>query len=151
MPVRYSSLLASTIFADDYNREKYSSYIDNINLLYVAMTRAKDALYGFVPGNAGKASTIAETIKNALASGENPAGSQGMALNQYFDSDKGVFEFGEIPGSIEKQKESEVIISELYTVNSRPESLRLRLHGENYFSPSRAATEAENQLWQSHA
>ncbi|MBP1667081.1 MAG: ATP-dependent helicase, partial [Bacteroidetes bacterium] len=137
VPVRYSSILADTIFADDYNREKYFSYIDNINLLYVAMTRAKDALYGFVPGNAGKSSTIAGIIKNALASDENPAASQGLVLNKYFDSIKGVFEYGEIPVATDRQEESEVIISESYTVNSRPESLKLRLHGEDYFAPSK--------------
>ena len=141
VPVRYGSLLASTIFADEYNKEKYFSYIDNINLLYVAMTRARDALYGFVPGETGKSSTIAGTIKNALSSDENPAGNQGMALKEYFDSEKGVFEFGKIPGTTERQKESDVIISELYHVNNRPESFRLRLHGENYFSPAKETTE----------
>ena len=136
VPVRYSSNLASTFFEDDYHKEKYSSYIDNINLLYVAMTRAKDALYGFVPGNAGKSSTIAAIIKNALASHENPADSQGLVLNKYFDSNTGVFEYGKIPVNTDRQDENEVIISESYTVNSRPESLKLRLHGKDYFAPS---------------
>ena len=44
IPVKYSSKLKNTIFKEDYNEEKLNSYIDNINLLYVALTRAKEIL-----------------------------------------------------------------------------------------------------------
>jgi len=43
VPVRYKSELADTIFADQYYEEKFSAYLDNINLLYVAFTRAVNA------------------------------------------------------------------------------------------------------------
>jgi len=141
VPVKYSSNLANTFFADDYHIEKYFSYVDNINLLYVAMTRAKDAIYGFIPGNTAKSSTIAGIIKNAITSGENPADNQGIILKEYFNELKGVFEYGKIPGSTEKPELSEVIISEYYTVNRRHESLKLKLHGENYFTPADEASE----------
>ena len=48
VPVKYNKELADTIFADDYIKEKFSVYIDNINLLYVAFTRAKDDLFVLV-------------------------------------------------------------------------------------------------------
>lgn len=44
-PLNYSSKLANTIFKEDYWNEHLKSYVDNLNLLYVALTRAKNELY----------------------------------------------------------------------------------------------------------
>lgn len=44
-PLTYSSKLADTLFANDYYDEHLKAYIDNLNLLYVALTRAKTELY----------------------------------------------------------------------------------------------------------
>lgn len=136
VPVRYGKSLSDTIFADDYYREKYFSFIDNINLLYVAMTRARDAIYGFVPESTGKAVSVYSILKTALTSDENPAGGRGLLLKDHYNEQKGIFEFGTIPGSSSRHEETEVIRSDKYKVNSRPESLRLRLHGINYLTSS---------------
>lgn len=44
-PLNYSSRLAETIFKNDYFDEHLRAYVDNLNLLYVALTRAKSELY----------------------------------------------------------------------------------------------------------
>lgn len=44
-PLNYSSKLSETIFKDDYFDEHLKSYVDNLNLLYVALTRPKSELY----------------------------------------------------------------------------------------------------------
>lgn len=44
-PLNYSSKLIQTIFKEDYLDEHLKAYIDNLNLLYVALTRAKTELY----------------------------------------------------------------------------------------------------------
>lgn len=44
-PLNYSSKLANTIFKEDYLDEHLKAYIDNLNLLYVALTRSKTELY----------------------------------------------------------------------------------------------------------
>lgn len=44
-PLNYSSKLANTIFRKDYFDEHLKAFIDNLNLLYVALTRAKKELY----------------------------------------------------------------------------------------------------------
>ena len=46
-PVNYSKALKNTVFADEYYTEKYRSWVDNLNLLYVAMTRAIETLVVF--------------------------------------------------------------------------------------------------------
>ena len=44
LPVRQTSSLKDSVFANAYWEEEVKSYLDNLNLLYVAMTRAGDAL-----------------------------------------------------------------------------------------------------------
>ncbi|MBN1952602.1 MAG: UvrD-helicase domain-containing protein [Bacteroidales bacterium] len=46
-PINYSSGLRYTYFAEAYNHELFRSFVDNLNLLYVAMTRAKESLIAF--------------------------------------------------------------------------------------------------------
>ena len=46
-PLNYSSKLLHTVFKEDYLDEHLKAYIDNLNLLYVAFTRAKTELYVF--------------------------------------------------------------------------------------------------------
>ena len=47
LPVSASKSLSETIYKDDYAWEHYRRRIDNLNLLYVAFTRAKKNLYVF--------------------------------------------------------------------------------------------------------
>jgi ATP-dependent helicase/nuclease subunit A len=49
IPVKSSSDLKNSIFANEYLKEKLYSYVDCINLAYVAFTRAKEELIIFSP------------------------------------------------------------------------------------------------------
>ncbi|HLZ17936.1 MAG TPA: UvrD-helicase domain-containing protein [Cyclobacteriaceae bacterium] len=49
MPVRYGSGLKESLFAKEYETEHASVYLDNLNLLYVALTRAELGLFIFAP------------------------------------------------------------------------------------------------------
>lgn len=42
-PLNYSAKLADTIFKDDYFDEHLKAYVDNLNLLYVALTARKES------------------------------------------------------------------------------------------------------------
>ncbi len=66
VPVSYRSTLSETIFSEDYYDEKYSAYVDNVNLLYVALTRAKNGIYGFAPAEPGSENRIAGILKEAI-------------------------------------------------------------------------------------
>jgi ATP-dependent helicase/nuclease subunit A len=134
VPVRYSRELSETIFAEYYKEEKYSVYLDNINLLYVALTRAKDAIYAFSVDKPRSESTIAAVLKNALTF--NPAVTEGSGfnLNSFYNDDERVFEYGEIPENKKETTDNYSLTSSKYRVSSAMESLKLKLHGENYFS-----------------
>jgi ATP-dependent helicase/nuclease subunit A len=58
----------------------------------------------------------------------------GLALNRFYDSVKRVFEFGEIPVYPRQETSNPDFISSVYQVSREMESLKLKLHGENYFS-----------------
>lgn len=64
IPVKYDASLAKSFFAESYEDEKIGSYLDNLNLLYVAFTRAVDVLIVFCPYDNGF-----KTVADALFAG----------------------------------------------------------------------------------
>ncbi|MBI9065971.1 MAG: UvrD-helicase domain-containing protein [Salinivirgaceae bacterium] len=54
IPVMYSSKLADSIFKEEYAKEKLMATIDSLNMLYVAFTRAEQALFIGAPANTTK-------------------------------------------------------------------------------------------------
>ncbi len=80
VPVSYSSKLAHTHFARDYHMETMKGYMDNLNLLYVAFTRAVDVLYAGIPLSEN------DDIKNA-----------GGLIRAAYPGEGGSFTIGEIP------------------------------------------------------
>ncbi len=68
VPVKYKSELAESIFARDYFNEKMQVFVDNLNLLYVAFTRAEEELYAFspLPGEKKRGSKQVKTISELL-------------------------------------------------------------------------------------
>lgn len=56
-PVSYSSSrMGESIFSNEYYREYVYSHVDGVNMLYVALTRAKEELYAFIPKDCAKES-----------------------------------------------------------------------------------------------
>ncbi len=135
VPVKYKTGLAETIFAGNYLNEKFSAYLDNINLLYVAMTRAKDAIYGFAPENPARDNAIAYVLKKAITSKSGHSNNSRLILDEYFTAENRVFEFGEIINCTGKKPVVKDMTLSEYPVTHGIKSLKLKLHGENYFSP----------------
>ncbi len=134
VPVKYSSELNNTWFASSYAEEKHSAYVDNINLLYVALTRAKEVIYGFSVDNPPTENSIAVILKNSMISA-NPAHSPlDFEISKHFDNEKHLFEFGEIPVKQKAIPAETDLLSGKYIVSQALDSLKLKLHGENYFS-----------------
>jgi ATP-dependent exoDNAse (exonuclease V) beta subunit len=139
VPVKYGKDLISTIFADYYKEEKYSVYLDNINLLYVALTRAKDVLYGFSVDNPRSENTIAGVLKNAVTLTDESLEGSGFSMKSHYNDENRVFEYGEIPENKSEPTYKKNFISSKYSVSQTMESLKLKLHGENYFSSGNQA------------
>jgi len=135
VPLRYRSELENTIFEEEYFREKYSAYLDNINLLYVAFTRAENVIAGFAPAQPAAVNRIAALLKEAVKTCNNNDPEVNALMSGNFDDEKLVFEFGEIPSGINKDKENKLIEVKRYPVNNNRSLLKLKFHWENYLSP----------------
>ncbi len=96
LPVTVSDNMQKSYFAKEYIEEVFYSAVDALNILYVAFTRAKERIYGFVKKSKKQGSGIGDFIFQALntsLSGENV-----VNLEQFIQkSDTAVyFEMGEI-------------------------------------------------------
>jgi ATP-dependent exoDNAse (exonuclease V) beta subunit len=95
LPVDYSSKLKETYFKEAYHTERISAFLDNLNLLYVAFTRAEHGMIISAPhpkNNFGKttvASWVFDSIQSnpELATGWNEA-EQKFTLGEFIVSEK---------------------------------------------------------------
>ena len=109
VPVKYSSQLAESIFSDDYQHEHLQNVVDNLNLLYVAFTRAKKGL--FVIGrkrDSSYRSRLIETVLDDLSKDITDA------LYQTDDNNI-LFEYGTIPSTEKKEDKSELAEKNVFT------------------------------------
>lgn len=146
VPVRYGQGLANTIFAEDYFRERLHAFIDNLNTLYVAFTRAKEELIVFSPrpkkikeetGDVERISTLTDALWAGLhaTAGTTRDGEPLISLPDSFNLADGIFELGNWwhPVSQKENGETEEIEMTNLKSISPDDRLRLRLHGKGFF------------------
>ncbi len=66
LPVPFTPILAQTAFAKDYYKELLDLYLDNLNLTYVAFTRAKKELYVFAPEKKESTKSKQDNLPNTM-------------------------------------------------------------------------------------
>lgn len=137
LPVFYKEQLGKTIFAEDYYQEKVHAYIDNLNIQYVAFTRAKNELYVFAPRPGERsikapARNISTLLWKALQ--QSPKGKLFMNVSEQFDSDSGTFLVGEdnIPRLVSIQQNREIPAQAFKSVPFE-NRVHLRLSDRNIF------------------
>ena len=125
VPVKYSKALKNTLFAADYFKEKLHSYMDNLNTLYVAFTRAKEELIVIAPQPRTEAASIAGLLLSGL-----------MTDTKYiFDAENNIYERGTwwtpIPGK--KRSETEELHIKRFHSVSPDKRMHLRLRHKGGF------------------
>jgi ATP-dependent helicase/nuclease subunit A len=136
LPVKAKTKLTHTLFRDDYFEEKVNSYIDTLNLVYVAFTRAKAAL--FINGKKPKekessrepekpAKLVNELLHYAL---NQMVGNQKFAT--CWNEDKTVFRFGELPGLNTMKSAGRPYWITHYCSGDFSNRIRLRLNSEEF-------------------
>ena len=135
VPVNYGSGLANTYFSRDYFSEMLHSFVDSLNLSYVAFTRAINELHIFAsPGE--KIQNIGDLIYSALLqkSSENDPGSL-MKEDLIKISSEEYFEYGikkkEIPVYAQQDYVEEIFNS--YPIAAFPKKVKLRYRSEEFF------------------
>lgn len=134
VPLKFKKDLGDTLFAEAYMEELIMGYVDNLNLLYVAFTRAEEAMIVGLPGNAveGKMRRAGELVMGAARVAKETGDPLLMDLHAHVSVNG--FEIGKLErfGADEHQPAGPWIISG-YPVKFRNESLRLRMKSTDYF------------------
>jgi len=131
--------LKDSVFSHDYYQEMLFSIMDNLNLLYVAMTRAVNHLFIIMPYKEAikQLNSVADLIQNIL---EQPFMPDSIDQEKYLDfsrcwnaSDK-IFESGEMV-AIHQREEflEEVRKNDPLILNSNTNRMEIRLHSKDYF------------------
>ncbi len=95
VPVTYCTGMLQSVYRNDYLHERLQLWIDNLNLLYVAFTRAKEHLV--VWGKTGRRGTVSALLADALNQLEtHSAGTEdysSVALEKSEDEESGTIEY----------------------------------------------------------
>lgn len=97
IPVVYSSKLKETVFASHYYAEKVQFMVDNLNLLYVALTRAENQLFVFAPKpqKLEKISSCDILLYKLLSLPiEEKQAFPHLSFSSHWNADTGIFETG---------------------------------------------------------
>ena len=125
LPVKYSSSLDETYFQNYYQEEKTATYLDNLNLLYVALTRAEEGMIVTAPFKQN--GTVAEWLLKSVSEGE--------ALNSNWNAASQEFVMGDwhkaIPGE-RKDLSNTIPLNEYYSSRWR-DNLVIRQTGITFF------------------
>lgn len=96
LPLKYSKNLASTYWATSYYQERLKAYLDNLNLLYVALTRPVQVMlgYGKLPKPTSK-SFAAYTLLLEL-----------LKDSEHWNEEQSKFQIGSIPENQQKPRQT---------------------------------------------
>jgi ATP-dependent exoDNAse (exonuclease V) beta subunit len=138
IPIKYSKGLTNTVFKDNYQKEKLHAHVDNLNLLYVAFTRAKENLYTFSPfkEKSNGIKNIGDLLYFTYQNFKNyPSEKQLIDFSEYWNSENNSFEFGTLKQAELNKKsiheEFEIKQFESFDIKNK---LRLKLHDNSFFT-----------------
>ena len=133
-PVRYKTSMGESLFSAHYYREMIYAHVDNINLLYVALTRAVESLHIFIPQKGAKGPNVGQLILQNIAPEDGTVRLDGLEGSYSRDEAAETYEFGEFagpePDTHRKAKAAHVLLGDYPT--SEPQ-LQLRLPTERYY------------------
>lgn len=99
VPLSLSAALAQTSFADRYRQEVMMAYLDSLNMIYVALTRAEEVLWAlgeiYASKGDGALNKLSHNIHNAILFSNGLNGE--LNLNEFYDQESKVFNVGSWP------------------------------------------------------
>lgn len=99
IPLTLSGDLANSDFSETYAEEATMAYLDSLNMLYVALTRAEDVFLGFIPYKENIRSQNSMEVQFQQLVQSHTDSESNLSLISYYDAESKVFEFGDWPES----------------------------------------------------
>jgi len=143
IPVKYSKALTNTVFKHEYQKEKLHAFVDNLNLLYVAFTRAEENLFCFSPfkEKPKPGSSVGNLLHFTYENSKNyPSDKTLIDFTEHWDAESKTFESGVLAqntnGKKELPTEFELNQFESFDIKNK---LRLKLHDNSFFTGKESA------------
>src|SRR5690606_33489957 len=99
VPLSLTAALAETSFAARYRQEVAMAYLDSLNLIYVALTRAEEVFWALGeahhPKGDGCLNKVSFAIQNALQGGV--VSDDLLKLGDFYNTEKNILEIGSWP------------------------------------------------------
>lgn len=139
-PTLFNKSMGASYFSDDYHREFVYSHVDSINLLYVALTRACEELYVYIPAPKKRSSNnIGLLLWDALGQASNNEAGYYIEFGKKETIDNKVMASEGVSDSMQSDKDKpkeqqKSILIEDYPSNNYP--IKLSLPIERYFEES---------------
>nr|WP_319267312.1 UvrD-helicase domain-containing protein [uncultured Draconibacterium sp.] len=133
LPIQAGKHMETSEFAPMYFEEKMNYYIDTLNLVYVAFTRAASVLIANCPmpkeskNNSGSGKPIHYLLHKALA---NQSKQEEFA--DCFNEEQDRFEFGKIDLQQKDDDYQKAILIKQYNFNDISDKISLRLNGDDF-------------------
>ncbi len=145
VPVKFKKSLKESLFSEAYLEELVMGHVDSLNILYVALTRAEDALLMGIPepDKKNRIRSAGQLVMSAAAMNKQQLDPLQVDLENHV-TETG-FELGSL-GNSHKRDTSEKAQWQIdnYPVSFRNENLRLSLKSRDYFQDQ--AGQQENHL-----
>jgi len=131
VPLRFSSKLAATLFSGAYYTERMKGYMDRLNLMYVAFTRARDLLYIGIPSRENRGLKNTGDLIQAILP-QKPHNQPCTAI--LAGSMEGrVLSLGEMPAYSPEPENEDPWRFTSYPVNRGSRLLKIHLRSDQYF------------------
>ncbi|MDD2381528.1 MAG: UvrD-helicase domain-containing protein [Mariniphaga sp.] len=148
LPVKATKNLENTLFQQNYYEEKVNSFIDTLNMIYVAFTRAKSVLYVNCrkpkdKNSSGVNSAPGKTTNDMLEYALNQ-----IAVDKKFAScwneDQSIFTYGECPVMDQKEDQSDAFPINTYQHSDFNKRIRVRRNSEEFLLPGEQGRSVKN-------
>jgi ATP-dependent exoDNAse (exonuclease V) beta subunit len=131
VPVRFSSRMSHTLFSSAYYTERMKGYMDRLNLMYVAFTRARDLLYIGLPHREVKGVKNTGDLMQAIL---HQIPDEQPCTDVLASSLKGrVLSLGEMPVYMLEPEREDPWRFVSYPVNRGGRLLKIHLRSDQYF------------------
>ena len=129
LPVNYSGALEQTYFKQAYQEEHTAAYLDNLNLLYVALTRAEKGMIISAPHPKTRfaSGTVAKWVYKSIEGNEMLKSSWNEASEEFVLGD------WSIPETERKEETSHAVQLKEYGSSRWRDKLVIRQAGTSYF------------------
>ncbi|MEN8226897.1 MAG: UvrD-helicase domain-containing protein [Bacteroidota bacterium] len=131
VPVRFSNKMQHTHFSRAYQQERMKGYMDNLNLMYVAFTRAKEAMFIGIPDTATDTLRSAGDLLRAIID-KKPDCDMALDSLETYRSEQ-IISLGSLSQHKKRPVEEDPWQFSAYPVNQRTRTLKVRMRSDEYF------------------